>query len=226
MQPTWESKCGTVQLYLGDCLEVLPTIAPGSVDAVVTDPPYGVGIADWDCYMPPQQFLKECLRASAGAVVWFGAASRVLDFAAYSPNPDRILIWNPSFALGRCQSKGFVYSWHPIALWRPQQCGAFSLDVLRHSADGHNWWNHPGTKPVELMVTLCSMLAQESACDPYMGSGTTGVAAVRLGRRFIGVEIDPGYFKIAKKRIQDELDKVAFLEPPKRERQRTLLEAD
>jgi len=62
--------------------------------------------------------------------------------------------------------------------------------------------------------------------DPFMGSGTTGVACVRLGRRFIGIEIDPGYFETAKKRIKDELRRVAFLEPKKREVQRSLLGAE
>jgi len=64
---------------------------------------------------------------------------------------------------------------------------------------------HPNQKPVGLMQELVAK-CPEVICDPFMGSGTTGVACVRLGRRFIGIEIDPGYFEIAKKRIQKELD--------------------
>lgn len=212
MKPTWERD--GIQLYLGDCLEVLPHLP--KVDAVVTDPPYGVHIAEWDADVPPQRCLVECLRVASGACAWFGAASRVLDFANYDPVPDRMLVWHPSFALGRCQSKGFVFSWHPIALWRPQQCGGFALDVLRHATDGRNWWNHPGTKPVSLMEELCDMLSSDSCLDPFAGSGTTGVACVRLGRKFIGIELEPKYFEIAKKRISDELNRHPLLEKPRR----------
>ena len=81
-----------VKLYLGDCLEILPTLEAGSVDAVITDPPYGVGIADWDNELPPQIILDECLRVSSGVVVWFGSASRLLDMAIYEPKPDRVPI--------------------------------------------------------------------------------------------------------------------------------------
>ena len=204
---------GDATLYLGDCLEILPTL--GNVDACISDPPYGVNIAEWDSDIPPQTILDECLRISTGCIAWFGAATRVLDFSKYIPKPDRIIIWNPSFALGRCQSRGFVFSWHPIALWRPQQCGDFSLDVLHHSADGHNWWDHPGTKPTGLMVTLCSMLSTGSVLDPFMGSGTTGVACVNLGRKFIGIEIEPKYFDIACRRIELAYKQPRLFEEPK-----------
>lgn len=204
--PDYESPDKSVRLYCADCLTILPQLPDGCVDAVVTDPPYGVGIAEWDVDMPPQVILDESIRISTGSVVWFGSASRVLDFAKYKPRPDRMLVWNPAFALGRCQSKGFVFSWHPIAVWRPRQCGEFSLDVLRHSADGRNWWNHPGTKPIALMVALCKMLSNATIIDPFLGSGTTGVACVKLGRRFIGIEIHEPYFNIAIRRIEKAIE--------------------
>ena len=86
--------------------------------------------------------------------------------------------------------------------------------VLRFWVGRHDYNFHPTQKPVSLMLYLIDKLTPTgSLADPFMGSGTTGVAAIRLGRSFYGVEIDPGYFQIAKRRIKDELARVAFLEP-------------
>jgi site-specific DNA-methyltransferase (adenine-specific)/modification methylase len=98
--------------------------------------------------------------------------------------------------------------------------------MIRGGEEGKVRRVHPMQKPVALMRWCVEMTHGETVLDPYMGSGTTGVACVRLGRRFIGIELEPKYFAIAKRRIQDELKKVAFLEPKKpRESQRTLLDA-
>src|SRR5215831_6334815 len=112
--PRVETLAEGVTLYLGDCREVLPTL--GRVDAVVTDPPYGVNYAAWDGDIPPQGILTECLRI-AGPVVWFGAAPKVLDFADYSPRPERMLIWSPRFSLAQTGANGMHYRSHPIWCW-------------------------------------------------------------------------------------------------------------
>ena len=189
-------------LHNGDCLQYMKTLAPASVDCVITDPPYGVGIADWDGDMPPQDFLDECLRVARGGIVWFGAAPMILEFSRYVPRPERMLIWSPKFTLSKVAKDGFAYRYHPIALWRVEKQNVIAWDVLDDMTEGGNWWKHPATKPVSLMRKLVSAFSQESVIDPFMGSGTTGVAAVELGRRFIGCELSAEYYSIAEKRIK------------------------
>ncbi len=230
MKPTWESKCGTVQLYLGDCLEVLPTLAPGSVDAVVADPPWNCGYfgesdaVSWPHY---KQLLASWVRESqaiAGGQVWFLSTKSI-------PYVSDVFIGYKPFA----SVKNFSQM---TASAMPNCWDIAFVKSTEYRGNGRNWFlcntagmlqertGHPTPRTVDVMEYLLGMHKWKYVLDPFTGSGTTGVAAVRLGRRFIGVEIDPDYFEIAKKRIQDELDKVAFLEPPKRERQRTLLEAE
>jgi len=192
----------TVDLYLGDCLEILPTLEDNSVDAVITDPPYGVGIALWDEDLPPQYVLDECLRVSRGPVIWFGAAPRLLDFATYNPKPDRILIWSPKFTLSKIAKDGFAYRYHPIYIWQIEKQNAIPWDVLNDATECGNWWEHKATKPVSLMSKIVNAWG-DTILDPFMGSGTTGVACVHTGRNFIGIEIEPKYYEIAEKRIAE-----------------------
>ena len=216
----WTSECETVTLYCGDCLEILPTLAPGSVDAVVTDPPYGIGIAanpvrqkhekrDWDD-LPPSAQLLEMVRSSALVqIIWGG---NYFDL----PPTQGFLVWDKGqpehFSLSMCE-----YAW--TNLNKPAK-------LFKHRVVSYKKY-HPTQKPIELMQ-WCIKFSEmpHSVFDPFMGSGTTGVACVRLGRRFIGIELEPKYYAIAKRRIQDELDRVKFLEPKQRETQRTLLEVE
>jgi len=201
-----------LDLHLGDCLEVMKTLPDGCVDAVVTDPPYGVNLAysafedtpeRWGALVPP---LVQWADERSLPCVLFGAApSQARDLTLFHRPPDRTLIWSPSFSLSQSRANGIFFRWHPIYCWNlPVKHEGPSLDILRQSCDGHNWWNHPATKPLPLMKCLV-MIAKEGAVilDPLMGSGTTGVACVQTGRNFIGIEIDPGYFAIAKKRIEE-----------------------
>lgn len=201
------------KLILGDCLEVMKTLPDGCVDAVVTDPPYGVNLATWDGDIPPQEVLDECLRVSSGAVVWFGAAPKILNFVRYQPQPERMLVWNPAFSLAPTGKNGMHYRYHPIWCWRlPASQKIISVDVIRDNCEGRHWWDHPGTKPISLMTKIVSAFGGATILDPFMGSGTTGVATVKMQRNFIGVEIDPAYFAIAQKRIAEAQMQLPLLE--------------
>jgi len=231
VNPTWTSDCGTVQLYLGDCLEVLPTLAPGSVD-LLTDPPYGIGecakkiasrgklakARDYGDFRWDDETLETHLQAArdvSNLQIVFGGNYYHL------PPSSCWLVWNKlngNNDFADCE-----------LAWTNLTCAVRKIDCL---------WNgmircertprvHPTQKPIEVMLWSADFLkSNRPILDPFMGSGTTGVACVRLGRRFIGIEIDPGYFETAKKRIKDELRRVAFLEPKKREVQRSLLGAE
>ncbi len=213
IDPTWESDDGTVKLWLADCLAVLPTLPDGAVDAVVTDPPYGVNLNDgadfedtddyWEQVVVP--VMRESLRVASGPVFAFGAALCGRLWPYQQLQPQRMLVWAPRFTLSHTQSNGIFYRWHPIWCWRlPKDCKPLWSDVLDVACDGHNWWNHPGTKPVELMKMLVSV-SSGVILDPFAGSGSTGVACVRTGRRFWGIEINESYFLIARRRIQEAL---------------------
>lgn len=203
-----------VELYLGDCREILPTL--GKVDAVVTDPPYGIGdkmqggtwgaadkYADfrrWD--VAPSNENLALLRAMAPAVVLWGG--NYFD----APAARCWLIWDKSNAVRTMADVEMAWT----NLDRPAK-------RFRGSVGVHEW-GHPTEKPLDLMGWTIEQIPNtpQVICDPFMGTGTTGVAAVRLGRKFLGIEIEPKYFDVACQRIQaayDAPDMFAEPEAPK-----------
>ena len=185
---------GDAELWLGDCREVLPLLP--RFDLILTDPPYGIGIAanpvrqahekmEWDAE-PPSAWLFGLMQERArNLIVWGGN---------YFPLPpsQTFLVWDKmqpeNFSLAMCEQAWCSFQ-KPAKMRR--------LSVTNYAKE------HPTQKPVELME-WCIGHAPDSdmVCDPFMGSGTTGVAAVRMGRTFVGIEREPKYFDIACKRIE------------------------
>jgi len=230
VKPTWVSDCGTVNLWLGDCLEVMATWPDGVVDAVVTDPPYGLGIAkkgavgsntttkkkhhfreygdqSWDLLPPTTEQVQWIVNKAKEAVVWGGNYWQL-------PPSSCWLIWDKS-------QRNFTFADGELA-WT-NLLRAVRIKTIPRAVSSRKSGLHPTQKPLSLMQWCISLTEGLIIADPYMGSGTTGVAAVRLGRSFWGVELDPKYFEIAKRRIQDELRSVDFLEPDRvKDRQKAL----
>jgi DNA modification methylase len=186
---------GNATLYCGDCREILPTL--GKVDAVVTDPPYGIGekmqggtwgaaakYADfrrWDV-APPAEWLVD-LCAGRQSVVWGGTYFGL-------PSSRCWLTWDKQNAVPTMSDVELAWT----NLDRPAK--RLSLPVGTHAH------GHPTEKPLPLM-SWCLRFVSGVVLDPFMGSGTTGVACAKLGRSFIGIEIEPKYFDIACRRIDD-----------------------
>ena len=201
-----EERIGDCRLILGDCLEIMPEL--GRVDAVVTDPPYGIGISsnpvrqkhskkDWDACAVGSAHLG-CIRSvSEEQIIWGG---NYFDL----PPSRGFLVWDKkqpeNFSLAMCEQ----------AWWsRDTNAKVFTKSVLGYNKQ------HPTQKPVALMEWCLGFLPNATTIlDPFMGSGTTGVACVNLGRRFIGIELDPEYFDIACRRI-DEAHRQADMFVPK-----------
>ncbi len=182
-----------VTLYCGDCLEVLPTLEAGSVDAVVTDPPYpDYHVEKWPT--TPIEFLNDY--TCRQLVFWSAKVSFPLSYTA-------IHIWDKKTGVGSQYERVF------------ERNGGKAFCVFRHylinstvaaSYTGDKFTGHPSQKPIKLLIELLDKFTQDgdTVLDPFMGSGTTGVACcVKTGRKFIGIEIDPGYFDIAVKRIEE-----------------------
>jgi site-specific DNA-methyltransferase (adenine-specific) len=194
---------GDATLYLGDCIEVLPTLS--GVDAVVTDPPYGIGwrtpvsprrpksgwtiIGDAEAFDPLPWLRWPCIMWGANHY-----ASRLPDAAGW-------LIWDKRNGMPPNDQSDCELAFSNIngsaRLFRKTWNGGGSL----LAENGPERAIHPSQKPVELMV-WCVGMTVGMVLDPFMGSGTTGVACHRLGRRFIGIEIEPRYFDIACRRIE------------------------
>ena len=226
---TWES--GGVKLYLGDCLDILPTLEAGSVDAVVTDPPYGMN-AKVDYKSRRRGGLAECndFEPIKGDDVpldpspWLGFSTVAVFGANWYANRLPIsgawIIWDKLDGLTSEREIGFNDNSDCELIWTNKGNAA---RIIRHrwmgcmKASEHGERRvHPTQKPVALMVALIKHLSQpgDTILDPFMGSGTTGVACVQTGRKFIGIEIDAGYFEIAKQRIeaaQNEMIQETFI---------------
>lgn len=212
---------GNATLYLGDCREILPTLP--KVDAVVTDPPYGIG---WS-----KPFLENGnSRAHAGiqgdmdcSVRDFALSSKVSDkaivfgsfMAPFPANVRQVLVWHKPADSGLFGAvAGYRRDIEAIFLvgeW-PATTGLRS-SVLTGMAQfrGHaaaSSGSHPHTKPVDLMEKLLAVSGAQCVVDPFMGSGSTGVACMNLGRKFIGIEIEPSYFDIACERIKAAQDQL------------------
>jgi len=204
-----------VVLYCGDCLEILPTLAPGSVDAVVTDPPYGIGEdggrfrdrkggghrvlpkGGWDSDRPPQAAFDMMLAMSHEQIIWGGNY-----FADMLPMSRGWLYWD--------KKMGGDFSDGELA-WTSRDAVLKSFSCCNKMGGKE----HPTQKPDALMDWCLGFVDDANTIlDPFMGSGTTGVACVRLGRKFIGIEIDPGYFEIACRRIREAHDETALFREP------------
>lgn len=186
---------GNAELWLGDCRDILPGLP--KVDAVITDPPYGIGIAsnpvrqkhdksDWDDAPPTTALIQQCIQAGTVAVVWGG------NYFGLAP-AQCFLVWDKcqpeNFSLAMCEM-----AWTNIA--KPAK--SFRLAVTSYAKE------HPTQKPVGLMEWCIKHAGSPlTILDPFMGSGTTGVAAMNLGRSFVGIEREPKYFEIACRRIED-----------------------
>lgn len=221
----WTTEDGSIRLLLGDCLEILPQI--GKVDACVTDPPYGIkpvskfGTVEavsfnendvaWDV-LPPKPLLNSLFEFET-AIIW---GAQYFD----APSSGRWLVWdklNGNNPFADCEMAWTNLSGNNKVL-RYQWIGAHARRIEQAY--------HPTQKPVALMEWCLGFLPDaETILDPFMGSGTTGVACIRLNRRFVGIEREPKYFEIAKKRIQNELAKTALIETPKKLVQTSFMEA-
>lgn len=190
----------SITLYHGDCLKILPTLEAGSVDAVVTDPPYPNTSGHFCAEVEKAKEILKTIKTHTAIVFW--------------ENKERPPVKMPLVA---------IHIWHRTnvngKLWEPAY--HFDLDGKPRRSDIKQgaavfggvgpgcveYLGHPTQKPIHIMEWLVEKTAG-TILDPFMGSGTTGVACVNTGRSFIGIEIDEGYYNIAKERIeQAERDK-------------------
>jgi site-specific DNA-methyltransferase (adenine-specific) len=203
---------GDCTLYLGDCREIIPTL--GMVDAVVTDIPYAAsqessglreldyGAWDWD-----RELGLSVLASldSTPTIIAFCHWDQLNDIAKLYPDRSwRPIIWsksNPTVINGQhlfIPFGEFAYYGKLAGAWFGGNC--VKSEWRGPSPQDRD---HPTQKPIDLMTWAIKHVCPPSGStlDPFMGSGTTGVACVKLGRKFIGIEIEPKYFDIACKRI-------------------------
>ena len=192
---------GDCRLILGDCLEIMPFL--GEFDAVVTDPPYGIGEhggrfrgrkgqnikvlpnKGWDKERPSKAIFDIILSCSARQIIWGGNY-----FADMLPASKAWLYWQ--------KLMGGDFADGELA-WTNRDKALREFTCCPKGKGGL----HPTQKPVALMEWCLGFLPNsKTILDPFMGSGTTGVACAKLGRKFTGIELDPEYFEIACERIR------------------------
>jgi DNA modification methylase len=214
---------GNASLYLGDSREIVPMLERARSYVTITDPPYGINaklgmgggtkgdggmwkgreiagdddVATRDEVIlglnaPFAAFAKvntPPLPGTRGTVIW--------DKGEHTGAGDLSFPWKPSFELVFVGGQGWTSQRRDGGIVKVNAVAGCVAD----RNDGHR--HHPFEKPVELMFYFCERAPRGIIIDPFMGSGTTGVAAVKLGRRFIGIEIDPEFFDIACRRLAD-----------------------
>ena len=211
------------QVITGDCLEVLPTLAAQSVNLIATDPPYMINTkSDGMGKLNP---WADRINGAFWYSVWFKQARRLLrqsggmwafinwrGLTTYQKVADdmgwpieSLLVWDKG-GLGPGGPKGLRPTYEMVALWAMSYFAIPNrglADIQRFPWASVKPTGHPAEKPVTLMCWLIenSTKPDDLILDPFCGSGTTGVACVQTGRRFIGIEIDPGYADIARARI-------------------------
>lgn len=199
---------GDCTLFLADCALVLPTLT--RMSAVVTDPPYGIGASGgvgkygvmkwsgpadlkWDDAPPSSALLDTVLRAADYHIIWG---------VNYLPLPPArcLLVWDKGACFRNRNFAEAELAW--TSLDRPVKI--FTRDPLARK-DYHRGRQHPNEKPVPLLDWCLSLLPAgcNTILDPFMGSGTTGVACVRAGKRFVGIEREVRYFEAACQRIDE-----------------------
>ena len=204
---------GDATLYLGDCREILPTLP--KVDACITDPPYGIETGkkrmspggslkwaeqEWDRCTDPEG-VALAIQSAPVCIVWGGNY--------YQLPPSRCwLSWD------KCQPEEWYSTAHFELAWTNMDKNARAFRMAQAQAYGTMDKQHPSQKPVGLLEWCIKHAGNpETVVDPYMGSGTTGVACMKMGRQFIGIEREPKYFDIACKRIEQAAAQGQLFQP-------------
>jgi len=217
------------ELILGDCLEKMKDIADGSVNLVLTDPPYniardnnfktmgrsGIDFGEWDKGFDLFSYIDECYRVldKDGSFIVFNDWKNLGDISKYAESlgflTKDMLRLEKTNPMPRNRDRRYVTDYEcaiwftmPKAKWVfNRQDEGYQRPKFVHSIQKGL---HPTQKNLALMENLIRIHSDEGQkiLDPFMGSGTTGVAAKNLNRDFIGVELDETYFNIAKKRIE------------------------
>lgn len=196
---------GRATLYNADCAAILPTL--GAVDLLCTDPPYGIGRdgqtqttggnggrkahehKGWDVERPAAAVFDLMLKAAPTAIIWGGNY-----FADLLPATGKWLVWDKGQRINQSDGELAWTSLHGAL----RICTMNRVELLIEGTE------HPTQKPVKLMKwTLSHAPDARTVLDPFMGAGSTGCAAVAMGKQFIGIERDPDYFAIACRRIED-----------------------
>ena len=249
----------TVKLYLGDCLEILLTLADGSVDLVFADPPFNIGKKYGDNSSSGdlrddyrywcEEWITECFRILKDTgtfylmtldrhlewklpiMAYYGTFINLVKWRNVSASHSKRQYWSstqPIMVYGKTNDYYFeTYAETRIIKPQNMRWGGYSTEPKGQLLD---YWNdipfvyagsihhkeavmepgtnkkaHPAQMPVGLPLRAMSFSTEDNATilDPFMGSGTTGVACVQTGRNFIGIEIEPKYYEIAEKRIAE-----------------------
>jgi site-specific DNA-methyltransferase (adenine-specific) len=195
------------ELFHANCIDVLRDMADKSIDCIVTDMPYGIGV-DFGDYCDNLENLKtlidlalpEMRRVGRRVVITPG----VRNLFCY-PEPTWTLGW---FFGGGARGRWGFNHWQPIIVYGADPLHRLKMmhtDVIRATSTAlADRTEHPCPKPLSFVRKLINRVAPSPAdiiLDPFMGSGTTGVAAIQLGHKFIGIEINGDYLAIAKRRI-------------------------
>jgi DNA modification methylase len=214
-----------VRIICGDCREILPTL--GKVDAVVTDPPYGIG---WEYLGYKDSFTAWCALVD-GIIPAAREISKITVVAVGPIEAERHIMGHHDPVWRVCWYRGSTGARCPIGFrdWETNFVWGSAPKPMHdffHAVPELRDLGHSCPKPVEWGEWFVSRVSPVGGVvvDPFLGSGTTGVAAVKLGRKFIGIEIEPKYFDIARRRIQAALDSPdMFVAPPAPVKQEALL---
>ena len=229
-----------IDLRQGDCLEVMKSIPTGSVDLVLTDPPYniardnnfqsmgraGIDFGEWDKGADLFSYIDEVYRVldKNGSFIVFNDWKNLGDISRYAENlgfvTKDMLRLEKTNPMPRNRDRRYITDYEcaiwftmPKAKWVfNRQHDKYQRPKFVHSIDKGL---HPTQKSLGLMTDLINIHSNEGdvVLDCFLGSGSTGVAALNTNRKFIGIELDKDYFKIAEERINQAAEKGGFLMP-------------
>ena len=210
-----------ITLHLGDCLEYMKDLPYKSIDAVVTDPPYGINFKyesledsseDYGKWLWSIIELAESKCKPGSPIFIYQAMPNIRKFTDWFPRNWRMFAACKNFV--QIRPIAMQYSFDPVIVWWTEgdkySEGSLSRDwhvgnTSPSAFIGLNYAKgHPCPRPLDQMTHIVNQWVRPGGIvfDPFMGSGTTGVACVQTGRKFIGIEIEPKYFEIAQKRIE------------------------
>ncbi|MCS6795066.1 MAG: site-specific DNA-methyltransferase [Raineya sp.] len=233
-------------LQNGDSRDLIKTIPSGSVDLILTDPPYNLGnystgnielkwrkninndLAEWDTVaFQPKEWVSEFKRIlkPTGNIFAFTSYNLIGKWhEAFDPEFDtfQFMVWHKTNPTPKIFKAGFLNSceliiccWNKGHTWNflsQKEMHNFIESPICMGAERLKEPNHPAQKPVKVLKKIIEIASNPNQVvfDPFMGVGSTGVAALQMNRKFIGFELEKTYFEAAKKRIENAILQVSL----------------